>query len=1376
MVRRFATLLFAAVLVAASVAPAAIAKNGNGKNGAGGRPETVASAADQAKSKLHPKLLRQLESGSTKNVLVFAVVNGGHKQAAKYLKDVHVADAGKVAILVGKIRTQALPKLAGARNVVSVGPIDFAKTGRPLGVPDPDLDTRPSTAVLNKILKGLYKKEIPYSKAPPLAESNFEELKELALLDARTHNFVEAWEAGYTGDGVTVGVLDGGTDFGHPDLIGTWQVWEDAPYSGWNGWPKAFDPFGALQWIASSHVQQGLSWYVETQAKTCPDWADKGPKATCMVKFATRTGPSRNFGAPAGFKQHTYRFPAGVSKSGNVFLGSHPDDHLLLVFGERPAFLVTDSTTAGVYDTVYVDLDNDYRFDDEKPVNKSSPVSYRDMDGDGYTDLSGGLLYYISDGVTPVAGGVDAFLDPETDDFTLGYGPGELVAWTGDFDPAIGGHGTLTASNIVGQGVINGKAPTFDDVPGGTYPGAVIGGAPDARLAPFGDIYFSFEFSTQLGYLLSTTSGVDITSNSYGSSNVDNDGWDAASQEADWIHFLTGGFTTPLFSTGNGAPGYGTTAPPAPYAGIAVGASTQFGGTGWDSIANASQIVDNDVMVWSNRGFGANGTAGVDIVADGAFSAGDITLNAVLNGQTAWETWGGTSRSTPVAAGAAALVYEAWRDAHGPVPFDFNLTVKDILKSSAMDLGYNSTVQGAGSLDAGRAVQAALGDAAVVTPSEWRVGDYRGTEHEVFANIIAPGGSDSQEFTIDGAGSWEISDRQLVRTDHETFNFSSENLGQESPANFNAPDYLVDLSDDVRDHPNADLMVIRVNFPRDQFDAHPEDYDEDQAWRLLTYNWTDVNDDGDLWTDSNGNGVVNYSQLGTSHSIDGFLDIDYGASEIDEGEYVRFMYHRAGSNALMSFVRDPADRMADGLFLGLQHSARNAAIPVTDFEVEISWYENVDWDWVTTPDSATGSFEADIEVPADAPYGMYEGAIVLEQGDDSIVVPVVVAVAATVELDEGGHIDGALQFGGSDVADDQAVLPYNNGSVFGANDWTWRAESGDWRFFFLDVPETPAEGSLFLAQTTWDGTAPFTDLDTLIMGPSENACQLFDPCFPSFGGDYILDTLGGSPNTNIGGGVWTFNTATGGAVDFITAPMQEGLHNLVIHQVSWEGDDFTTPFEVNIGGAAVSPSAVVETTTEDSGGFDVTVTASVDLPGLTAEGFGLSQPLVEDVQGQQDNPNDPSSASIKRDVTIDHASRLTVATTLASDDFDLFVVYDANGDGTFASNEIVGSSATGTSNEFVELVAPPDGDYQVWVQGWSVAGTPTLELLIDAVQGNDLSVGDLPAGDIPAGTPVVVHVDFTKAMTVGESYFGELQLGPPTAPTALTVPITITKN
>lgn len=69
-----------------------------------------------------------------------------------------------------------------------------------------------------------------------------------------------------------------------------------------------------------------------------------------------------------------------------------------------------------------------------------------------------------------------------------------------------------------------------------------------------------------------------------------------------------------------------------------------------------------------------------------------------------------------------------------------------------------------------------------------------------------------------------------------------------------------------------------------------------------------------------------------------------------------------------------------------------------------------------------------------------------------------------------------------------------------------------------------------------------------------------------------------------------------------------------------------------------------------------------------------------------------------------------------------------------------------------------------------------MELTIDAIQGTDLTVSGAPAGAVPAGTFVTLTLDFSKTMVVGEGYFGELLLGPPAAPTALTVPIQITRN
>src|SRR4029450_3918397 len=61
-------------------------------------------------------------------------------------------------------------------------------------------------------MNNLRQQEVPYPQAPPLAGSDFEALKNLNLLDAKTHLFAQAWQAGYTGQGEVGSVLDGGTD------------------------------------------------------------------------------------------------------------------------------------------------------------------------------------------------------------------------------------------------------------------------------------------------------------------------------------------------------------------------------------------------------------------------------------------------------------------------------------------------------------------------------------------------------------------------------------------------------------------------------------------------------------------------------------------------------------------------------------------------------------------------------------------------------------------------------------------------------------------------------------------------------------------------------------------------------------------------------------------------------------------------------------------------------------------------------------------------------------------------------------------------------------------------------------------------------------
>jgi hypothetical protein len=577
----------------------------------------------------------------------------------------------------------------------------------------------------------------------------------------------------------------------------------------------------------------------------------------------------------------------------------------------------------------------------------------------------------------------------------------------------------------------------------------------------------------------------------------------------------------------------------------------------------------------------------------------------------------------------------------------------------------------------------------------------------------------------------------------------------------------------VRANPDADLMVVRAIYPHDQLDADGDSV-TDQDWRMLAYSWTDIDHDRRLWRDRDRDGVVDHVDSDRT-DIDGQAKPDCRRSEMECGEYVRFAYHRPGGNSLVTMVRDPRRRMPDGIFVGFQHSKRADSQPSTTFTIRVDFYTNRDWSWLTTPATASGGFSARLDVPDGTPYGMYEGAIVLSRHRDSMVVPVSVAVAARPAQDADGNLTGPIQFGGPDVAAAQADQLYNNGSVFSGTDWSWRAESGDWRFYFYDLLKAPPPGTVFLADTRWDDPGPYTDLDTLIFGRSANSYQLFGGSAP-FGAPYILDTVGKSESRNTGAGVWEFDTATGGPREVITAPAQAGLQALVQHQVGWQGDKFEVPFTTNLGSAQVTPSSVEEETASDSGAFDVTFRSSVDLDGLAAEAFGLSQPSVTTETAQQDDPNDPTTSSIKKPLTLQHASRLTVTTAYPSNDVDLYLLYDANHDGQFTADEIVAASTTGTANESVELIGPPDGDYQIWVHGWQVTGTPGITLTVDAIQGNDLTVGGLPGGPVPAGTTVTLHVTYDKAMTAGESYFGELLLGPTSAPTAFTVPVKITKR
>jgi hypothetical protein len=152
---------------------------------------------------------------------------------------------------------------------------------------------------------------------------------------------------------------------------------------------------------------------------------------------------------------------------------------------------------------------------------------------------------------------------------------------------------------------------------------------------------------------------------------------------------------------------------------IGVGATTQLQLyrqiTAFGSQLSAGGWVSGNPSSFSSAGFTQLGPKTLDLVAPGDLGWALCSTNVVVyldctdnaGRPSNIQVFGGTSESSPLVAGEAALVIQAYRKAHGDASPTPDL-VKRIITSTADDLGISAQEQGAGLADALKAVQAAL--------------------------------------------------------------------------------------------------------------------------------------------------------------------------------------------------------------------------------------------------------------------------------------------------------------------------------------------------------------------------------------------------------------------------------------------------------------------------------------------------------------------------------------------------------------------------------------------------------------------------------------------------------------------------------------------
>ena len=1348
----------------------------------------VTAKGDAALAKLHPQLRRDASATPDAMIRVHAYVKAGTDLSAFMSNAVtrtYVDPRGYTGV-TGFVKARELPKLASVANVNAVMPMGgFA--------PAVDADTTigrttaPSAEVQAKMRAAVTSRAANYSATrdpgTPSPTGWFD------VLDV--HHSSAAWDKGYTGAGVKALVNDSGIDFSHPDLIGTEARVED-PNSPYYGWPMQFDQFGMLQY--ASDVQAGTTNLANGNAGGYAD------TSTVVTEGAASYMPLN------ADEAHDYTL-TGTSASGNYQIGTHPDGSLSqwyrIVNGidlgdpeaadESPAILVVDEGAAGVYDTVYVDLNFNFDFSDDKAARKGDEhvgadwwgafdpeTGDFDAEPDGFYDESGGMLYFIADGTNPIP----------ASDWWWGLGApanGSMVAfsmsqwWT---SPA-GDHGQLVASGIAAQGRTN--ADSYDSIFGATQQDRDTGGivppwkpegasgmltaaGKDVKLVDSGDFYSNgyidaFAFAA-LGYdgVPDTDDDIQFINNSWGGPAIDA-GYDSFSRLVDYYQRFLNPSLLSASSTGNDGPGYGSASTPATQSGLNVGASSSYGSTGWDSAVGADQINYNDVVSFSSRGPGRLGDAFVDVVASGNRSSGAMALNEAFSGPHAWVTWGGTSRSTPVAIGNAALMYQAYKEKFGRWP-DQN-TARAILKSGAQDLRYDPFLQGSGSIDGNRAVDIATGaeGAWYVTPDEWSAGNWDGTQYGNFPKVMMPGETADIEFTVHNTSDTEmyldVSDRWLQHTGQWQQQFTSSPVSEESVTiseddppvtdfNWDQPQYLWNVTDQIPEE--SDILVFRQNFGFDQWNP-TGGYDSSQLndWYLMAYNWKDIDGDGNLWEDADGNGTVN-------------------EGEMDEGEYTRFDYSNQRDNAGFLSLRNPLDRVHDGFFIALMHNQARADVPTTDMLLTMDFYQQTDFEWLSTYSSQVyvgahdkNVIKASIQLPSGTPIGTYEAAIEVSGGNWTTAVPVTINVAAR---------DSDMNIGGQDIGTEI----YQNDGVYGAVDWLGGDSSGDWRIYFANLPENvggirsmPKGQQYWLVDTDWQDMP--TDINAHILSPT---LDQFSELFPEYFGPYTLAEAGGSDEGYTGSGIYLIQTSSGDSREVVSAPYTPGLNEIVLHNVTYDGNSTMEDFTLRAGaiGVGVSPIDVSRNANQANHSVNETFVSTMQLSGLVAEGYGLSKPDVKTgVAIQQDDPNDPSTASYKQEITLEHAGLLDVQIDGTDrDDLDLYVLYDFNGDGELTLDEIVGQSATSTAEESVTFTLPNDGLYGIWVQGWAVAGgESTFDISVNAVQGTDITVSDLPEGTIEAGRTYNFKVDVMGEGKEPGVYTGLVTLGPPEGPSAVLV-------
>lgn len=793
-----------------------------------------------------------------------------------------------------------------------------------------------------------------------------------------------------------------------------------------------------------------------------------------------------------------------------------------------------------------------------------------DADGDTFNDYGLGLLANTYDywGVVIPSYGMVSGINPDG----LGFAY--------HFDSQ--GHGTSCAGTAVGRGI-----QPFDVYDNGTdyY---LMGVAPDAKLMSTTLFSFSSEFICWVwaaGYRPVTVWGVEEDWDSWTHSTMLGGGWDDTNQahivHNSWgypyrtlgdydmiigcdlssfaIDFLstgglgfpyynaTGGYynnpnfpdgsivDAPLFiiSAGNEGTGYGTTSNPSGPAVLTVGASSSshYAQDVYNEDGSLGPQGYDQMAFYTSAGPTPTGLAKPDVCAPG-FGGFEIMplWRGHASGTPPFRRFGGTSMASPVVCGVAALVFEVLGyDGDYPLSEGYGFEgglVRTIIKSTAEDIGHPAFRQGAGRVNAYKAVMmaddqaAAGGDDLLQLWCNYTFAHYalayetNTTAAEIWkVDLAAAMDLEGQEpywdpYGFGAAYGWVMFagwDSTVVGSGAGYFHPGAEGLFAPNvtmmDAGFSVNGLYAGDSQDVGfiaatgdwsslspgdvDACWYELAAEETHsfFSQSAATTYPlfgsysgvdnfgttfmnQFLAADYAEIILTIPFAEFSTTYDHTSANYYPGDVNYVFLFDWNDTNMNGVVDY-AEDSPPGEIRRIDTDQSGSNLLKMCVGNPGAQW---------YGNKNATIYYRDrgieeflyrqleVEVTIRLYNKVDWDWFTfTQGSDPYMWTATIDVPVDATPGMYAGFVNMSLGNNVEYFPVSVNVAGDVTPGT------TLTWGDTDGH------PYDNGAIGGTRwDLDGQRTSGDWRHYYVDVAD-PDETTWVMVNVTWQD--PDTILD-----------------------------------------------------------------------------------------------------------------------------------------------------------------------------------------------------------------------------------------------------------------------------------------------------------